>query len=275
MAGIGKRRSPPNILALINFDDLVNDAALDEVFFASSERDATTALSWPQNHPLHPDFTPANRSTGGLLARRSKPPVFDLESLARTQKERVTAHWSTVRNHHLYRYWMDDRNFQSAYGTFENLRKRSHSAAGYRHAYAEFRFVRVTIRHVTRFSTNAVRRSANAKVRRSTIGHIDALLNDMTERGAKFDDFSRDLQLMKILGALKTELSARTRKPRHDEARPFRDFDMSLTRALLETFGVASPVIVKQLARAIGSTLDERTIESHIKAARNEGNLPN
>lgn len=272
MASNRRRRPAPNILAFLNFEDLVTDAALDDIFFAPSERNSVTGLSVPSRHPLHRDFAPAQNSATGLLAQPSKLQAFDLEGLARTQQDRVTAHWLVVRDHMLYRHWAADLNFQGAYKTFERLRRRRQSPEGYRHEYAEFRFLRVAMRYLVTFSSNRVQRLPSAKERRSIIGHIDALLMDMDKRGGGFDDYARNLQLMTTLTDLKAKIGARARKPRHDEAKPFRDFDVSLARSLIATFGSASPVIVEQLARAVGSTLDQRTIESHVELAKNEGN---
>lgn len=260
-----------NVLLFFDFDRLVTDAELDDVFYAPKERVSSTALSTAKNHPLHPEFLPQIPARRGLLAAEPKLPLFDRVSLVRTQQERVTEHWQNVRKHMAYKQLMADLNAQEAYRIFMKFQRRLSSAAGYKHIYAEFRFVQISVWHVGTALANRgwrVSRAPTSKHRHAAIGHIDALLKDIWKRGARFDDHARTLRLMQSLESLKDVLSAQTRRPREDDAKPFRDFNIQLTRALLAGFGVASPEIVKHLARAAGSTLNDRTIESHIEAER-------
>lgn len=258
-----------NGLLLYDFLQLVSDEALGDVFYAPDERDAATAFTEPRNHPLHPEFLPRNHVRRGLLSAEPLPPAFDLVALTKTQQERIAKHWKTVCSHEIYQYLSADLNFQSAYRTFENLRRRPRAAEGYKHPYAQFRYVGIACQHVGSFLGD-VHPSPTAKQRRSAISHIDALLKDMEVHGVGLGAQGfRNYDLRRALHLLKNDLKQKVRKPRHDRAKAFRDFDKQLAFDLLMTFDVASPEIVKHLARAAGSTLDERTIDSHVEAVRN------
>lgn len=258
-----------NGLLLEEFLRLVTDEALGDVFYAPEERDAVTVLTEPRNHPLHPDFSPRRFVRRGLLSREPQAPTFDLAALAKAQQKRIAEHWKTVRNHEVYQCLSADLNFQKAFETFEYLRNRTRAAEGYKHPYAQFRFVGIACRNVGSF-LGGVRPSPTAKQRRSAISHIDALLKDMEVHGVGFGRHGmQNYELRRALHLLKNELKQKTRRPRHDSAKAFRDFDKQLAAELIWTFGVASPEIVKHLARAAGSPLDERTIVSHVEAARN------
>lgn len=257
-----------NGLLLQDFLQLVADDVLGDVFYAPNERDTVTVLSQPRNHPLHPEFSPRIRVRVGLLSAKAQPPTFDLAALAKTQQERIAEHWKTVRNHYVYRFLSADLNFQNACRTFEYLRQRPRAAGGYKHPYAQFRFVGIACWHVGSFLGD-VCPSPTAKQRRSAISHIGALLKDMEVHGVGFRGRFRNYDLLRSLHSLRDELKQKARKPRHDRAKAFRDLDKQLATELLATFGAASPEIVKHLARAAGSPLDERTIDSHVEAARN------
>jgi hypothetical protein len=267
MTGQVKRtKSSGNFFLFLNFRELVEDEALDELFYPESERIKNTILNSPSDHPLHPKFVCPPPRRKGLLAEPEEIQI-GAAKLQEKREQRVESQWCRVREHRAYEFVASNLDYQRAERTFKRLKRRQRAAYG--HLYADFQFVRICVWHVSFFMSFPGRSTApTSKERAAALRHINALLGDMTERHVGFDDFLRNTQLAKTLEALRTVLTARTRRPRQDDARPFRDFNITVAEDLLRTFGVASPEIVKHLARAVGCTLDERTIESHVEVAR-------
>ncbi|HMN42946.1 MAG TPA: hypothetical protein PKE27_00095 [Povalibacter sp.] len=250
----------PSIYA--SFDRLVSETSLDEVFYPMDERGIDPRS--PFFHPLHPEHVPP----GGLLAI---PLDVDIDSLRSSQTRRVAEHLKLVKQHSALVATAKEASFKAAARTFQNLQTRRTSPEGYRHARAEFRFLRIAILAIGSFRLTGgyTDPEPTAPQREAAARHIDSVVRDIQKLGVGFHgDPVRTLLLEHELRSLKQHADKQRRRTRRDSSYPYRAFIARVAEDLHSAFGNISPGIVKHLAQAVGSQLGERVIEMQLAELR-------
>lgn len=179
---------------------------------------------------------------------------------------RLTKHCDLVKKHSVYGVLSSSTGFTKVWRAF----KRRQPAGGEIAVLLdELMFLRIAALHVGRYFLPARHyKLPSTRITRRAMKYADKLLDAMDE-GVRLTSPGATSSLWRLLAQFKEETEQTSvRMPKNDATLKERLFVSEIVNALLDSFGKASPALVKAFADMVGYAVEDATIEQQIKKIR-------